>query len=203
MESGAPKPTAGRPRGFCTDAALKAALDVFRHKGYAGASLSDLTGAMGINRPSLYAAFGNKEALFHRVLDLYERENFGFMAAALAMPTARGVAERVLAGVLQAYAGQDGPRGCLFVIHSVACGDGAEPARREIIARQAALEAALTDRFQRSAAEGDITDAVAPSDLARLLITILQGMALQAGSGVARDDLERLARFALSIWPSR
>ncbi len=203
MESRATRPTAGRPRSFCANAALKAALEVFRDKGYEGASLSDLTAAMGINRPSLYAAFGNKEELFQRALDVYERENFGFIESALAMPTARGVAEKIFEGALQAYANQDGSRGCLYIIHSVACGAAAEPARREIAARHAALEAALTKRFGRSVTEKDIAETVAPSDLARFLIAILQSMAIQAGTGVCRNDLKRLATFALSVWPGR
>ncbi len=112
----------GRPRGFCVEAALAAALRVFWSKGYDGASLTELTAAMGINRPSLYAAFGNKESLFRKVLDLYDRQKLGFMAESVAAPTLRGVAERVLAGALAQHTGEDEPHGCLYVIHSVACG---------------------------------------------------------------------------------
>ena len=77
-------PVKGRPREFCVDQALAAALRVFWSKGYEGASLTDLTDAMGITRPSLYAAFGNKEALFRKALDLYEREKLEYTRAALA-----------------------------------------------------------------------------------------------------------------------
>src|SRR6201996_7837673 len=88
----------GRPREFDVEDALEAALRVFWSKGYEGASLTELTEAMGITRPSLYAAFGNKEELFRKALDLYEKEKLEYVSAALAASTARGVAERLLTG---------------------------------------------------------------------------------------------------------
>src|SRR3569623_860019 len=90
----------GRPREFCVDEALVAALRVFWSKGYEGASMTDLTDAMGITRPSLYAAFGNKEALFRKALDLYEREKLAYIGEALKAPTSREVVERLLHGAL-------------------------------------------------------------------------------------------------------
>src|SRR3982751_2569462 len=88
----------GRPREFDVDEALAAALRVFWAKGYEGASLSDLTEAMGITRPSLYAAFGNKEALFHKALELYEREKLAYIGEALQAPTSRAGAARMSRG---------------------------------------------------------------------------------------------------------
>src|SRR5205085_3973098 len=95
-------PVKGRPREFCVDQALAAALRVFWSKGYEGASLTDLTDAMGITRPSLYAAFGNKEALFRKALDLYESEKLQYTRLALDQPTARAVAEHIMRGALEA-----------------------------------------------------------------------------------------------------
>src|SRR3954463_3624794 len=91
----------GRPRKFDADQALDAALAVFWRKGYEGASLPDLTEAMGINRPSLYAAFGNKEELFRRAVDRYVEGPACFLRKALAEPTARAAAERLLAGGIE------------------------------------------------------------------------------------------------------
>ena len=196
-------PVLGRPRAFCTDAALAAALRVFWTRGYEGASLSELTEAMGINRPSLYAAFGNKEALFRKALDLYERQRAAFMADALDAPTARGVAERFLRGVLALQLAKDGPKGCLLVNTSRACGVQAEAVRDEVVTRLAGAEAALLQRFMRAKTDGDLPDQVEPRALAGYLTAVSQGMAVQAGSGASEADLERLVETTLLVWPGR
>src|SRR3954467_15810159 len=127
----------GRPREFDVDHALTAALRVFWSKGYEGASMTDLTDAMGITRPSLYAAFGNKEALFRKALDLYEREKLEYTRAALQQPTARAVAEHIMRGALEAQTGNSEPHGCLGVISSMACGAEAESIKAQAGARSA------------------------------------------------------------------
>ena len=193
----------GRPRAFCTDAALAAALRVFWSKGFEGASLSDLTEAMGINRPSLYAAFGNKEALFVKALDLYERDRHAFMQDALSAPTAKGVAERFLRGAVGFHSGGEGPKGCLLVNHSVGCGPDAEKVRDEVATRHGRMESALRDRFERAKAEGDLPDTVEPLGLARYILAVIQGMAVQAGWGASRAELESLAEVTLAVWPGR
>ncbi|WP_294235393.1 TetR/AcrR family transcriptional regulator [uncultured Sphingomonas sp.] len=193
----------GRPREFCTDQALASALRVFWSKGYEGASMADLTEAMGITKPSLYAAFGNKEALFHKALELYEAEKMAYMRQALEQPTARGVADCLLRGALEVMTSQSEPRGCLGVIHSVACGTEAESIKAEVVARRSSSRAALVARFQRAVDEGDLRADVDPVGLANLLFGLLQGMGVQAGSGVARKELESLIDSALALWPSR
>src|SRR5688500_4799575 len=122
----------GRPRAFDADRALGRALKVFWRKGYEGASLPDLTKAMGINRPSLYAAFGNKEALFRKVLDRYAEGPAGYARAALDAPTARGVVERLLFGAVEMQSDRRNPRGCLLVQGALSCGDQAAPVRGEL-----------------------------------------------------------------------
>ena len=196
-------PAPGRPREFCIDAALANALRVFWARGYEGASLSELTEAMGINRPSLYAAFGNKEALFRKAIELYERERAAFIADALEAPTARGVAERLLRGGLQLLFGENGTRGCLLANHAVACGAGAEAVRDAIASRLADFEANLLQRFERAEREGDVSDGIAPAALVHYLTAISQGMAVLAGTGTSRADLERLVATPLLVWPGR
>src|SRR5687767_7385115 len=137
----------GRPRGFDEKKALDAALDVFWRKGYEGASLSDLTDAMGINRPSLYAAFGNKEALFRRVLEHYAEGPAGYVPKALEARTARAVFERLLSGAIDLVTCPDNPRGCLAVQGALACGDEAAAARKDVAALRATGETLLRRRL--------------------------------------------------------
>lgn len=196
-------PLKGRPREFDTDEALAAALRVFWSKGYEGASLTDLTEAMGITRPSLYAAFGNKESLFRKALDLYEQEKLAYTRCALEAPTAKGVAERMLRGALESQCSDCEPKGCLRVISSVACGAEAEAIREEVIARRASSQKALVERFERARAEGDLPPDTDVAGLTNCLIAILQGMAVQAGAGASRADLERLVETSLAMWPGR
>jgi AcrR family transcriptional regulator len=191
----------GRPRAFDVDKALDRALEVFWRKGYEGASLPDLTRAMGINRPSLYAAFGNKEALFRKALDRYDEGPAAYVREALDEPTARAVAERLLGGALDLLSDRRNPRGCLMVHGALACGKAAESVRKELAARRAAVEVALRRRFERARAEGDLPADADPADLARYLATVLRGMAVQAASGAGREEMRRVADLALRVWP--
>ena len=193
----------GRPREFDVDDALAAALRVFWSKGYEGASLTDLTEAMGITRPSLYAAFGNKESLFRKALDLYEREKLAYMQPALDAPTARGVAERVLLGALEMHASEGEPKGCLRVISSVACGVEAESIRAEVIERRRSSGRLLIERFQRAKDEGELPESMDAAGLASYLIALVQGMSLQAGAGATRAELAALVETSLAVWPTR
>src|SRR5213595_1538691 len=113
--------TVGRPRAFDVDEALDQALKVFWRKGYEGASLPDLTRAMGINRPSLYAAFGNKQALFRKAMARYAEGPASYLREALEAPTARAVFERLLEGGIKMVANPRQPRGCLAVQGALAC----------------------------------------------------------------------------------
>jgi AcrR family transcriptional regulator len=201
MECPATSPR-GRPREFDPEEALAAALRVFWQRGYEGASMGELTEAMGITKPSLYACFGNKEALFHKALDLYEREKLCYIRTALEAGTARGVAERLLRGAVATQCGDIDPQGCLGVISSVACGTEAEPIRREVIARRASSEAALMRRFERARDEGELPEHVDPEALATYLTTVMQGLSIKAGAGASRETLERIVDTTLAIWPS-
>jgi AcrR family transcriptional regulator len=191
----------GRPREFDVELALDRALQVFWRKGYEGASLSELTRAMGINRPSLYAAFGSKEALFRRALDRYGEGPAAYVREALEAPTARAVAERLLTGSLDLLADPHNPRGCLIVQGALACGDAAESVRRELVSRRAAVEAAVRRRLERALAEGDLPPGSDPADLAGYLTTVMQGMAVQAASGATHERLRRVVALALRAWP--
>ena len=187
----------GRPRAFDPDAALDRALKVFWHKGYEGASLDDLTQAMGINRPSLYAAFGNKEQLFRKVLERYAQGPAGHVCKALDAPTARAVAERMLLGTVDLLTNPRHPRGCLAVQGALAAGESSDCIRRELAAHREAGVAALRKRFERARADGDLPRGADPGDLARYVTTVAHGLAVQAASGATRAELTRVVRTAL------
>lgn len=195
-------PSRGRPREFDPDEVLAAALRVFWQRGYEGASMAELTEAMGITKPSLYACFGNKEALFRAAFDLYEREKLCYTQTALEADTARGVAERLLRGALAAFCGEHDPQGCLGVISTVTCGAEAESIRTEVIARRASSEAALMRRLERAREEGDLPEHADPEALANYLTTVLQGMSIKASAGACREALGRIVDTTLAMWPS-
>lgn len=191
----------GRPREFDTEEALTAALKVFWRKGYDGASLTDLTDAMGITRPSLYCAFGNKEALFKSALDLYEREKLAFIDTALSAPTAYEAVKRMLTAGCTAYSDPDTP-GCMGV-NSVLSNQGvaSEAIRQELTHRRLDTEGKLRARFERALGEGDLPKGTDPSALAMFVMTIAQGIALQAGIGAPREALAQVVDTALKAVP--
>ena len=193
----------GRPRAFDPDAALERAMHVFWAKGYEGASLSNLTRAMRINRPSLYAAFGNKEELFLKVLDRYANGPLAYFRKALAAPKAREVIEQILLGAADMASDPKLPAGCLMVQGALACGDSAGSVQKEVAARRAASEVALHRRLQRAKREGDLSPQADPAELARYIMTVLQGMAVQGADGASPDQLRRVAQVALRAWPKR
>jgi AcrR family transcriptional regulator len=193
----------GRPRSFDMDRALDCALDVFWRKGYEGASLSALTKAMGINRPSLYAAFGDKEALFRRVLNRYVDGPSAFVQAALGEKAARSAVERMLREAVKTQTARGNPRGCLLVQGALACGEESEPIRRELIARRRKGEALLRQRLERAKKDGELERRVDTAVLARFYSTVLYGMAVQAAGGASRRDLEALIQNAMRTWPGK
>lgn len=191
----------GRPRSFDVDAALDRALRVFWRKGYAGTSVSDLTRAVGVNRPSLYAAFGDKKALFRKALDRYVAGPAGYLEEALKEPTALAVIERLLQGAVDLNTAPGNPGGCLMVQGALACGEEEDSIRKELIASRAAGEAALRRRFQRAKSEGDLPADIDPADLARYVATIIFGMAVQAAGGASRDKLQHVVEMMLRTLP--
>ena len=191
----------GRPRAFDLDEALDRALRVFWQKGYEGASLPDLTEAMGINRPSLYAAFGNKEALFCKALNRYAEGPAAYVDEALKEPTARAVVGRLLQGAVDLQTDPRNPPGCLMVQSAMSCREASDPIRKEVAARRKAGEAAIRQRFKRAIAEGDVPADANAADLARYVATIMYGLAVQAAGGASRTELRRAIQMALRAWP--
>lgn len=193
----------GRHREFDVDKALDAALRVFWRKGYEGASYADLTEATGVERPALYSAFGNKEALFRRALERYYDRYLDYIPAALALPTAREVAAHILYNAADLNTRYPDHTGCLGISGVLAGSDEAEPVRQALIEARAAGEALLRQRFERAKAEGDLAPTAKPAALAAFVMAVLHGMAVQAKAGFSRETLEAVVEQVLSTWPGR
>jgi AcrR family transcriptional regulator len=192
----------GRTRQFDVDEALDRALEVFWARGYEGTTLPELTQAMGINRPSLYAAFGNKEELFRKALDRYQTGPQSFLAEALRKPTARAVVEAIFSGFVRMQRDRDRPRGCLIVCGALACGEDAEPVRRELARLRQAAVTALRVRFERAVQDGDLPEGTDCATLAWYIATVLNGLAVQAASGATEKELRLVSAMAMRAWPS-
>lgn len=191
-----------RPRGFDLDDALWAAVQVFWAKGYEGASLADLTRAMGINRTSLYAAFGNKENLFRLALDRYNAQHMAFAPPILEQADARSVVHDLLSHFADAQTDAPNPPGCLATTAALTGSDASAAVKVELASRRGAYEARLRRRLERAQAEGDLAADQDPADLARFFMTVAHGMAVQATSGASRQELHQVVAAAMRAWPS-
>lgn len=190
----------GRPRDFCTDEALDTALKLFWRKGYEGTSLTDLTKAMGINRPSLYAAFGNKASLFRKALDRYIEQKSALTEDAYNQPTARAGVEKLLYSLINVNEGEC--RGCMAVQAALVCGEASESIKQELADYRAASEERFKNRLQRAKDEGELPSHVDPADLARYVYTIIQGISVQSAGGATSEDLKKVIDLSLTAWPT-
>ncbi len=191
----------GRPREFDFDKALDAALLLFWRHGYEGTSLAQLTRAMGINAPSLYAAFGSKQQLFARALQRYLERPASYLPNALHAPTAREAVERLFQGAINMVMDRRHPDGCLLVHGALASGTEADPVRRELARHRSAAERLVVRRFVRAVADGDLPRTVDAEELASFVVTVVWGMSVQAAGGASRSRLKKIADVALRAWP--
>ncbi len=192
----------GRHREFDVDQALDAALCVCWRKGYEGASYTDLTQATGVERPALYSAFGNKEALFRLALARYSERYLDFFPAALLQPRSRDVAAHIMRGAVELNTRYPDRTGCLGINGALAVSDESEPIRQALIDARADGEASLRERFERARREGDLPETANCAALAAYVCAVVHGIAVQAKAGYSREMLEAVVAQALSTWPS-
>ncbi|MFE3270035.1 TetR/AcrR family transcriptional regulator [Streptomyces sp. NPDC059215] len=187
----------GRPREFDTDKALDRALDVFWEHGYEGASLAQLTTAMGVSRSSMYATFGSKDELFTKIIDRYYLGDAAYTAAALDEPTVRDVVREYLHRNVDAITSPDHPRGCLVVGSALRCGPENSAIAADLAERRRTTTRALQHRFEQGRRDGDTTFTLTPAELAQYISTISEGLSVRAASGVSRDELHAIVDISL------
>jgi AcrR family transcriptional regulator len=191
--------TRGRPRSFDRDVALRQAVALFWEQGYEGTSIADLTEAMGIAAPSLYAAFGSKEALFREAVAFYCEDSPTELALARE-PTAREAVAAMLYDNADDYVDPATPRGCMLVL-GAPVGTPAHSGVRERLAeaRHASVDR-LRERLDRGIAEGELADGTDTAMLADFYSTVLDGMSIKARDGATRAELHAIAAAALAAW---
>lgn len=192
---------AGRPRSFDREQALTRAMEVFWAKGYADASMAELTAAMGINAPSLYAAFGSKEQLFREAVELYQQTQGGAVWARLEGPgPARDAVERLLMAAADSAACPDRPSGCMVVLSGAHPESLPESICGELSDLRGRTMARLEHRLRRARDDGEIGPGADPAAMAAFYTTVHQGMAFRARDGATADELRGTARAAMMAW---
>jgi TetR/AcrR family transcriptional regulator, copper-responsive repressor len=192
----------GRPRQFDRDAALDAATRLFWARGFAGTSMSDLLSAMHINAPSLYAAFGDKRALFEASVDHYQAGCGSFAARALVEePTARQSIERLLREAARIFTDAALPHGCMIVCSAINCSEGDEQIRLSLQERRKLSERMIRKRIERGVADGDVESGPDVGSLASFIMTVFEGMSIQARDGASKKTLDAVASRCMQAWP--
>ncbi|MET9802310.1 TetR/AcrR family transcriptional regulator [Streptomyces sp. NPDC006368] len=190
----------GRPRSFDREAALEKATLAFWEHGYETTSVADLTRVMGIGAPSLYAAFGDKKALFEEVVGAYAESYGSFGTRALeAEPTARAGIARMLREAAAAYTDPARPRGCLVIAAAINC--STPEVARALRDRRNANLAGMESRIRADIATGRLPPGTDARALARFSGAVLQGMSQQARDGATKEELEAVAEAAMRAWP--
>lgn len=192
----------GRPRSFDREAALERAMQVFWRQGYEATSINDLTQAMDINPPSLYAAFGDKEQLFLAAVERYGCGAGQTTATILSeAPTARGAVERLLEKAAHEFTNRSHPPGCMVIMAATNCSAESAHVQTGLAKRRALSEATLKARIERGVKEGELLPGTDTRALARFYATVLEGMSIQARDGASRKSLLATAAAAMRAWP--
>ncbi|MEU2441796.1 TetR/AcrR family transcriptional regulator [Streptomyces rubradiris] len=191
----------GRPRAFDRDAALHTAMLVFWERGYATTSTTDLSAAMGINPPSLYAAFKNKEQLFREAIGLYERTEAEASRREMeAATTARGAIAALLHASVDRFTAEDKPRGCMIVLAATNCTEDHESVRDFALRCRARTKEVIKARLDSAGAAGELAPGTDTDRLAAFYTTFLNGLSIQARDGADRALLHGLVDMAMSAW---
>jgi AcrR family transcriptional regulator len=191
----------GRPPAFNHEEALEKAMQTFWTFGYEGTSMGVLIEAMDMNKPSIYAAFGNKETLFNKVLDKYVSGPSAFVKEAISEPTSYLVTKTFLTKAVALLTEHESPRGCMIVQGALSCGPEAKMIQKKLIAYRIHLEENFKKRFDLAKANRDLPEDTNSTALAKYVATLHQGISVQASSGASRDALMDIIDIAMQNWP--
>lgn len=202
MTTNLPKRARGRPRAFDRDEALNVALDLFRRKGFDNTSLEDLTQALQVNKPSLYAAFGNKEQLFLEILQAYTSGPTAYFNAVFDEPTTKALVKTLLTKSVEVLFYSEAPFGCLVVMSTASAELQKAGIQQRLIASLQAHQHKLRERFEQAKLNGELKAGINAVRLATYLVTLHKGLSLQAINGSSKDELLQLVEQVLELWPT-
>ena len=194
----APKPR-GRPRSFDRKAALDAAMQVFWEKGYEGATISDLTAAMGVNPPSLYAAFGDKDDLFLATVQQYADSHAGQMCPE--HKTAREAVESYLRFKAEVLSGAGHPRGCMLMVAFFTAANASPKLHRFLAQKKAESREHLKERIKQGIREGDVPAGTDAEELADFYMVVVAGLSQQARDGASPRSMIATVERAMAAFP--
>jgi AcrR family transcriptional regulator len=187
----------GRPIGFDKEAALEGAMLLFWKHGYEGTSMADLTRVTGLNPSSIYAAFGDKRALFSLAVKRYLKTRAQYAAKALAQPTLEKVIRALFDSTVAFLTAPNHPPTCMTLGGAVGCSVEASPARDIMTEIRRQNESAMRERFLLAQKSGELSKDVKVDDYTRYLSTIIAGLSIQAANGSTKAQLKRTAQMAL------
>lgn len=202
MNSTALKRTPGRPRNFDKDEAFKIALDLFRSKGFDNTSIGDLTEALHVNKPSLYAAFGNKEEFFSEILKAYISGPASYFFEVFNEMTTKALVRSLLTKSIEILFYSETPNGCLIVMSTASKELQKVGIQQSLVASLKEHQHKLIERFERAKAAGELKKEVDPVRLALYVVTIHKGLSLQAINGSSKEEMLALTEQVIELWPS-
>ena len=199
-----PKRSPGRPRAFDRDGAVHAAALLFWRHGYEGTSLTQLTEALGINAPSLYAAFGSKAGLYREALAFYIATYTRSLRQALEDDgPAREAVGHMLQEAARAFSRSECPPGCMVASGTLRSGEANAEAAQETSALRREATQAIKHRLERALKEGELPAGTDPAVLASFFASVVQGLSVQARDGAGARQLARVAETAMTAWPEK
>ena len=191
----------GRPRAFDRDVALRKAMDIFWAQGYEGTSMTDLTTAMNVASPSIYACFGSKESLFRQAIEMYaELEGAVPLRALKDAPTAREGVAAMLGANADSFADPAKPPGCMIVLAAVAGTTKNDEVRELLLQGRQKMRNLFQHRLEQGVKDGDVPATADVDRIAGFYNTVLQGMSIQSRDGATREELQSTIDCAMQAW---